>query len=545
MLAFGMIKIMSVLSTLIGWNEFLHIRMIRKKAQTVTLTLNLIVLFVLAGFQCTKGADFYITTTGNDAAGSGSRSSPWRTLSFACTQIQANLGHTIWLSAGTFTELQIALPAGVNIRGAGKDQTILKADPSVFFNPTDPGFGTDKFLINLNSSESTDGNQSIKNLTIDGDRKKLHGGLFVHNRYNIIIENIRIQQVNFCGIWLWDVKDSGVRNVNLKDCAWGSTGWCSGALQLTNASNIDIAGFDIDEATGYGIKNLAHEKNTPLSNIKIHDGRISVAPVGAWNNGAAPNITIELWASSFPGTEIFNCYFDNHISLVNYPIVQRTTPIKIYNNIFDILGTRPKGNGYGIELSVYDADVYNNWFNGGITAIVNWGERQFGNWNIHHNIVYGISAGYPTAIINSYKGGLRDVNVFNNTIEMVGTTTVNFIEFNHGGVGENIAIKNNLIMDSNTSYTYYPNRFINLEKDATIKNLTVDHNFLYKLPIGNITGSYSNNLSGDPKIIQTGPRPNPYYFPTIGSPLIDAGTTQNATSFHKGVAPDIGAFENR
>ncbi|MBA4053901.1 MAG: hypothetical protein C0490_04240, partial [Marivirga sp.] len=504
-------------------------------------SLILSILFVVS-FQFGVAADFYVSTSGNDATGNGSQTSPWRTLKFAVTKVAANQGHVIRLSAGTFVESgAFNVPTGVSIEGSGMDVTIIKAASSFYYNPADPGFGTDKFLMNFTSAGESNGNQSIKKFTIDGDGKKLHGGIFIQNRNGITIESVKVQYVNFSGIWLWGVKNSTVRDIKIKDSAWGSAGWCSGAFQIANSTNVDISAFDIDESRGYGMKNLGQTTNSAFLNIKIHDGRVSVAPAGAWNNGSAPNITIEFWGSGFSGTEIYNCYLDNHVSLVTYPVAQRGTPMKIYNNVFDILGPRAKGAGYGIELSVYDVEVYNNWFNGGSTPMVNWGDRQFSNWNIHHNTINGVSSGYPTAMICSYKGGLKDINISNNTAEMTGTATVNFIEFNNGGVGENINIKNNLIINSNTSYSWYPNRFISLEKGSTLKNLNVSNNLLYNLPIGTVPGNYSNNLTADPKITKTGYRPTPYYLPLSGSPLINAGV--NVGLAFKGTAPTIGAHE--
>ncbi|MBA4053524.1 MAG: hypothetical protein C0490_02320, partial [Marivirga sp.] len=484
---------------------------------------------------------YHVSASGNDA-GDGSSGNPWRTLKNAVSKVPANQGHVIVMSAGTFIEAgPINVPTGVSIEGAGIDQTIIKSASSFYYYPGTPGFATDKFLIQIKSNSNTPGNQSIKNLTIDGDGRKLHGGIFAQNRTNVVVENVKVQYVNFSGIWYWSVNDSAIRGVKLKDCAWGSVGWCSGALQVANSNNIDISGFDIDEGRGYGIKNLGQNQNSPFANVKLHDGRVSVAPSGIWNNGTAPNISIEFWGSSFGGTEIYNLYVDNHISLVTYATYQRTTPLKIYNNVFDILGPRAKGNGYGLELSVYDVEIYNNWFNGGSTPMVNWGDHQFENWNIHHNTIYGVSSGYPTAMIVSYKGGLKNVNIYNNTTETVGAATVNFIEFNNGGVGENINIKNNLVINSNTSYAWYPNRFISLEKASSIKNLQVSNNLFYKLPIGTIPGTYTNNLTIDPKITGSGARPTPYYLPLPGSPLIDAGV--NVGLPFQGAAPDIGAHE--
>ena len=95
----------------------------------------------------------------------GARGSPWRTLRFACTRVAANQGHTIRLSGGTFVEQQINVPTGVNVIGAGRGVTIIKSDPSFYYNPASPGFAMDKLLINLSSGSMTAGNQTIKDFT--------------------------------------------------------------------------------------------------------------------------------------------------------------------------------------------------------------------------------------------------------------------------------------------------------------------------------------------------------------------------------------------
>src|SRR6186713_2156808 len=133
-------------------------------------------LLLLVCFNSIMAADYFVSTSGNDASGNGSQASPWRTLRFACTKVAANQGHTIRLLAGTFVEQQLTVPPGVNVIGAGRDVTIIKSDPSFYYYPASPGFSPDKLLINVSSGSMTAGNQTIKDFTLDGDGKKLHGG---------------------------------------------------------------------------------------------------------------------------------------------------------------------------------------------------------------------------------------------------------------------------------------------------------------------------------------------------------------------------------
>ncbi len=478
------------------------------------------ILFLCLVFAPSSFATIYYVSLSGNNANDGSSGRPWRTLQYAATKVPAGQGHTIKLGAGTFVESQILLPMGVNILGEARDLTIIKSNPSFYFYPASPGFSNEKFLIRLYSGSSSAGNQSIKNLTVDGDGKKLHGGIFINNRNNVVIENVKVQYVNFNAIWFSGSHNGTVKNIQLKDCAWGSTSWCSAALAFANSSNLDISGFDIDEGRGYGIKNLGHDQNAPLTNVKLHHGKVSVHQTGMWNGGSAPNISIELWASAFPGTEISNTYIDNHISLVNPSGTRSSVPLKIYNNVFDILGPRTKGSGYCIELSANDVEIRNNWFYGGAYGVVNWAPRIFNNWNIHHNVFYGISGGAnPTSIVCSYKGGVQGLNLYNNTVELTGTSqAVHFLELDNGSRGTNVNLKNNLILNSTAA-----NKVINLRANSSISGLNVTNNFFQNITQGTAPGNYSANSTGTAGILRSGNKPHSYYNHIAGGNLIDKG----------------------
>lgn len=501
----------------------------------------IILALLTVSFQCAFATVYYVSTSGNDGAGNGSSGSPWRTLKFAVTKVPANQGHVIKLSAGTFVESgQFNVPPGVSVEGSGVDQTIIKAASSFYFNPGDPGFAIDRFLMGLISTSQTSGNQSLKNFTVDGDGKRLHGGIYVKFRNNVTVENVKVQYTNFCGIWMWDTKNSSLKDVKLVNCSWGSTGWASGALQLANLDGMTIDNLNVDENTGYGIKALGSGGNK-ISNMKVFDSRISVNPAGKWNNGSAPNIAFELWEVLLTNCEIYNTYMDNHLSLVNLP----TTPtggrsIRVHHNTFD-LKSRAGGHGYGIELTINDAEIDHNWFNGGSYAIANWSPTVCSNWLIHHNTVNSLNSGWPGTVLRSQVSGLHNVKFYNNTIQLSGTTTINVIGL-HAGKSDNVEIKNNLFIDANTSYSYWPNPLIFMEGGATMSGLRVTHNLFQKMPVGNISGgSYSNNLTIDPQITKSGVLPAPYFVPKTGSPLINAGT--NVGLPFQGSAPDIGAYE--
>lgn len=492
-------------------------------------------------FQWTYATVYEVSILGNDVTGDGSIESPWRTLKYAATKVPASQGHRIHLSEGTFVEDgQINILPGVNLEGSGIDKTIIKAAASFYYHPESPGFTPNRFLINLSSTSAIIGNQILKNFTLDGDNKQVHGGIYVKNRSKVLLEKIDILRTNFCAIWLWEVKSATVREVKLVNCAWGSTAWASGALMLAYLENVEVNDLTVDENDGYGIKTLGSGANK-VKNLKIHDSHISVNPNGKWNNGSAPNIAIELWDVALQGCEIFNTYTDNHISLVSSegaPALLQS--IRVHHNIIDLL-SRANGHGYGIELSMSNAEIDHNYIAGGMYGIAHWSPATFSNWKIHHNTFYGLSSFYPGDILRAQVSGIHNVKMFNNTVEFTGTKTIHFIGL-HGGKSDHVEVKNNLIINSNIAYSYGTNQLVFMENGATISELQVANNLLDKMPLGKVTGGvYENNILESALIKKSGDRPIPYYIPAEGSPLIDAGMDINLP--FQGAAPEIGAYE--
>lgn len=477
----------------------------------------------------------YVSTSGNDASGDGSREAPWRTIHYAMTQ--AKDGQTLKLSDGIFAEEPFTVPPGVNIEGQGKTRTIIKPNPSFYYNPPRPGFSPEKYLIHFSSPESTPGNQYIKKLMIDGENKRLHGGIYINRRNGLHVDDIRIQNTNFNGLWLWDTDDTCVTNVELKDCSWGSVEWCNGALNIGNVKNVVIENCIIDEGTGYGIKGLGPD-GAITDHLAIHHCHISVNPKGLWNNGTAPNISIELF--NLKNTEIHDCYVDNHISVAGDDAMSAERSVRIHHNTID-LGNRAEGKGYGVELNINHAEIDNNFFIKGVYGIVNWGAAKQ-HWDIHHNIFYGLESVYPTDVLRSQTGGFHHVRLYNNTIELTGDTPVNLVGA-YGGSSSDVSVMNNLIIGTDDDKAFNFNNVIYVAGNATISNILVSNNFFERLSPSEKQKYLKDNYTGKHGVAQAGSRPLPYYMLTKGSSLIDAG--RNAGYGYEGKMPDVGAYEYR
>jgi len=184
-------------------------------------------------------------------------------------------------------------------------------------------------------------------------------------------------------------------------------------------------------------------------------------------------------------------------------------------------------------------EVDHNYFLKGSYGMANW-SNPMKNWTIHHNTFYALQGTYPGEVVRSQWSGLHNVKLYNNTIEFAGTKTINVIGA-YGGTSDNVDIKNNLFINNNTAYSYYPNQLVHLENGATVNTLTVKNNSFFKLPVGTVVGTYLANLTSDPLITLTGTRPDTYYMPKSGSPLINTGL--NVGYPYVGTAPDIGALE--
>jgi len=488
---------------------------------------------------------FYVALSGNDATGNGSEAKPWRTIRYAATKIPADKGYTIKIGQGTFVESGlIEVPTGVNVEGSGRAVTIIKAASSFYYHPPNPEYGFDKFLMRLKSESQANGNQSLKNFAINGDSKQLHGGIYVGQRNNVTIEGVKVEYANYTGVWLWDVNNSKMKDNQIFNSGWGSASYCSGALNLGNISQVEIDNLEVNENTGYGIKAIGPSSDTKIAGLKIHNSHISVSPYGMWNNGTAPNIAIELWKVNMSASEIYDSYVDNTISLVNSSndvVSTGKQTIRVHHNTID-METRSQGAGYGVELTLHDAEIDHNYFIKGTQGIANW-DNPKKNWSIHHNVFYAIQGTWPGEIVRSQSSGLHNVKFFNNTIEFDSDKTVNVIGV-YGGKSEEVAIQNNLIINSNKTYSFYPNSLIHMENGATLAGLQVKNNLLDKMAVGNVAGTYSNNQAKDPMIKKTGSRADQYYVPVTGSPLIDAGLNLGAINLSiLGTAPDIGAFE--
>ena len=182
-------------------------------------------------FLITKGQMYYISQTGNDVTGSGSQTAPWKTLSKATSTVTTG---TINISPGTYPESgTLNLKAGVSIEGSNKTTTIIKSSTT----------GQWSNFINMESPDGTNGNQSISNVTIDGNTNTsgnssgAWNGIAITGRSNVTIRDCIFKNFYAYGVVFQGNHLDGITAKN-----WTSGSYATGNKfynnEMTNCSGV-------------------------------------------------------------------------------------------------------------------------------------------------------------------------------------------------------------------------------------------------------------------------------------------------------------------
>jgi hypothetical protein len=509
---------------------------------------------------CTAATvDYWVAPTGNDG-NPGTQASPWRTLGKACASVRANSGHRIRLTAGTYTlSAQCALPPGVDLIGNGTGSTIITGAPALYA-PTSSGttWSGDKFLIGLRSPPGTLGRQVVRDFTVDGANKQIQGGLYVNGREKVELFDLAVTKTYFTGIWLWNVKSSRLHDTTIYDCSWGSSGWQSGGIHLSNLANVDLYNLTIQEVQqydgkggGYGIKALGSDP-AYFEQVRIFDSSVRVYPDGLWNNGQAPNIAIEFCCNTrVKNSEISYVTTAATLSLVtNDATDYGVRTWRVHHSQLVMSEIR----GYPLEVNNHHVEVDHNYiYNGrGGGVMIAWGTNKWKDWKFHHNIVHGIQNGWPPTVIRAPS--LDGVEIVNNTFEMDRGVAVTLLSLQEGA-SSNVKLINNIVSRTATVTQVYPglggDATIHIASGtATLSNVTIKYNLFENFPPSRIirNGSpytpanlvVSNNLVGlDPQWVGTGGRADTYYNLKSTSPAREAGIYVGYP--YEGAAPNMGA----
>lgn len=497
-------------------------------------------------------ANNFVKKTGSDGGGNNcnTEGSPCLTIAYALTQMTS--GDVLSIGPGTYVETSyLVVTTGETIIGAGIDQTIVKVSSSLNFNGDMNGA---KAIFQYTAAGSTA--QTISDMTIEGNAKAVHGGIFIElNRNNITMERLKVTNFDYFGIHV-AANGHTLKDSQLINCAQ-SVGWSTGALMLNFSEDFLFDNNDISEANGYCVKAWGGQ---PIIESAIFRNSEFRVPPGSACCGNA-NIAFELHNSKPRNTLIENNYFDNSLSIIRPTgFANDGIPsVHIKNNIFDSI---TKGGGTAVptaplEVATHNVEIDQNHFVGGRHAyIVHWNPGETVttyNWNIHHNTFYATGhINSPTAFVRVHYSPPNGLKVDNNTfhippgmnyqvsIILVGGTSV---------TATNVSVRNNVIYDQSTADTGVGGANTLTRLEGTGCSFT-SSTFTYNSVIGMSTTlpsgwTTSNTLTNGPSFIGGGgvnPSPfvyDPFYRPAVGSPLLNSGT-----DIGYGATPDRGRIQD-
>lgn len=504
----------------------------------------------------------FVATTGsnggsNDCETSGS---PCLTLTYALTQ--STSGDIISVAAGTYTETSyLAVGPGISIIGAGVDVTTIKVTSGLNWNVDCGALDATKCLFQYNTSSSTAA--SLTDLTIEGNNKLVHGGIYIGSgRNNLTVEDIKISNFDYFGAYVTGTGHT-FRNVQIINSAEAASCFSTGNLLVSTLTTFLCDNVDIsDNVGGYGVKKFGG--NDIIDGMTWTNSDIRILPSSPYGGGSIPNIAFEFESCRPRNCVISNSYFDNALSLVrtNGATNDGIPSVHVTNNTLDMI-TKGGGNAINapLEISFHNMEIDHNHFVGGRFAyIVSWNAGESNpaiNWDIHENTFYCVGhVNSPTGIVRSSYAGFQDIDFFNNTIHIPPTNNYYTTLFYTGCCGSarsstDIDAANNVIYDQSTADTGLggASALTRLEgsgggwTSCVFRNNTVN-GMSTTLPGG---WTVSNTLTTSPAFQGGGgvnPSPfvyDPFYRPAVGSPLLNSGAN---IGLGLGTTPDRGRIQD-
>lgn len=468
--------------------------------------------------------------------------SSFTSLDEAIQNLPPESGYTIKLGSGHYTISEpLRLPEGVNLIGDGSENTRIT---STFHSTVTGSFPPSYFAIQLVSSSPSPGEQTLEGFTLDGDNWQVQGGIYVKRRNAITLQNLVIENFSWSGIWIEMVEDVTIHNCDVLESSWGNSAYASGSVAVGNAKNVLIDQLTIvstnlgggTNGIGYGIKaTFSNAKDRLWDKVTIQNSTIDILPDGSWNNGQAPNISIESHQTMIRNCRITNNILYNNISTVGE--ADGTTPSMRIDNNWIQLKLSTSGN-YGLEMSTPNMTIEHNYFGGAMErAIADWVPNEpLHNIQINHNIFYG-NLGDTLIYLKSPTPGLLFANnVYAKDTRGGGARILYF----DAGNSEDVILANNLFSMNPRSAR---EDLIILNSGASLSNLSVNNNWFHRIATDTSVGTWEGNVfaTEGPPVQKTGELWEEYFEPLPGSSIVDAGVDVGLA--YIGSAPDIGCRE--
>ena len=342
--------------------------------------------------SCTSGADYYVSTLGDDT-NNGSVSNPWKTISHAANKVVD--GGTIHIAAGVYFGHVVFKHSGT----ADHYLTVL-AEDGVIIDGKDGYDDSDYGLLTLKSASF---------IIIDGieiRNSKTHGILVLGDCTHVTIKNCTTKHtrgsgINVQGNWgyPWD-KIYHISNLIIEnnEIHWPQEGrwdghniWHEDITLRQGVENFNIhhnyvnaydgdmydggpIAIDVKDGVRYGEIHHNTVVNIPSSGIYVDAWETPAHDIEIYNN-KIDNVSafgIEIGAEMGGAVNHVNVY-NNIISNTGYsgfisgdfthgPKPKAKTNINVFNNTFYNVGTSDWGWGILTESTFKNGKVYNNIF---------------------------------------------------------------------------------------------------------------------------------------------------------------------------------------
>jgi peptidoglycan hydrolase-like protein with peptidoglycan-binding domain len=532
---------------------------------------------------------YYISPSGNDTSGTGTTTNPWKSLYKACSSVTTS-GSTVHVKAGTYIEtLPCNLSVGVSIEGEGQNNTIINSTYSFSVLPYG-NFGKGSIAL-ISSSENTNGNQTISDLTLDGgwtptstNTTTATRGIIVRSRGNVTLNRISVKNfwVNGIGfyangsVFAQPTKRSDGNILMYSTVRNNGNGYWSTGGAYEGGAGVEIYGQSNLLVHDNTISNIDRpDRNSDLMarfdfsvGVKIYNNEFwkteMEGPNNLWNFG------LETWNIQ-GGVEIYdNDFHGGYIPIdLGGPINTKGTydySVKVYrNNIVRATAVdASEGAASAIHLEstqeISDVYIYDNYIENFAQAL-HMSDGAPGEVTSHKRRIYFYNnlavnnqwaQSWTMNIIGiSNRSGtgstVSDIHIENNTFTGKAGKSQYGIDIFGVGTISNIFIKNNIFYQLNNAnsqgFVHMPNT-----KDSSTSglrsNINIENNLTY-LTGNNNNVSYSgtinsytnaNNLKVDPLFISSTD-----FHLQPSSPAINIGT--NVGLPYNGSAPDIGVYE--
>ncbi len=531
-------------------------------------------LLLATSVYAATAATYYVDTGGSDSSGNGSSSAPWRTVAYALGKVA--YGNTISINDGTYSENQLVVPPGVNLKSTSANSSKVRLQPKLSLSSYKP------FILLSSAQPGSQGGQSISYLEIAGVNGSYSArvGISVQNRNNVRIHHNYIH--DFTGA-------NGSYGVLAESTQIARTNkWWdympADAQEPGNDANMDelwpsnpVEGFELDNNTiircGYRITkddiypsiSIYNLKDSSIHHNNVDTGGIETECIFAtsaflWNVDVYNNTLrmdllsdrasyiIELW-NMRSGCEFYNNVVNASFSLS----VGKET--HVYRNKIEY--ERKVDRGIGIEFMYQsEGSVYENFISNGPLYGIDVGSEGGGplgyiarNIIVRNNVIHNTAGCGIVAFVHGQKytssvNLIHGIQIINNTIDGIrsGVFAGIMVQQQDGAQGDailrDVVVANNMVLN-NPSYSG--------TTQGTVQNLQIERNLFWRNGFNDWNGGSANDVStiiGDPMIAGPSGTYNGYQIPLDNmdqSAAVDAGL--NVGLPYVGGGPDIGAFE--